>query len=162
MREPTLVLLFFLFVCGFATAQNVQNDVVASGGGHATAGNLDMEYTIGEPVVETVGDATLIVTQGFHQPGLMETSIENNSLNVEVGVFPNPTQSTLIVDLPDKQDHEFSWTLYDMQGKQLASELITTGKNVISMQAYSNGNYVLMVKNRTNGKHETYKITKNK
>ncbi len=162
MKKTAFLLLLSLFVSGFATAQNIQNDVVASGGGQATAGNLDLEYTIGEPVIETVGNATLTVTQGFHQTSLIITFIEDLSLNVNVRVFPNPAQSTLIVDMPVNLDYDFTCTLYNMQGEKLFSELITPGKNTISMQAYSNGNYVLMVKNRTNGKYTTYKITKNK
>jgi hypothetical protein len=68
MKKCILILIPFAAYMNIC-AQTIQNDVVATGGGHATAGNFDMEFTIGEPVIETFDATTMMMTQGFLQPG---------------------------------------------------------------------------------------------
>ncbi len=43
-------------------------EVVASSGGGGTAGNIQLDYTLGEPAVLTLSAANLMLSQGFHQP----------------------------------------------------------------------------------------------
>ncbi|MBK9148716.1 MAG: DUF285 domain-containing protein [Flavobacteriales bacterium] len=52
-----------------ANAQSASPTVVATTGGTGTAGNMTLDWTLGEPMVTTLDNGQLVLTQGFHQPG---------------------------------------------------------------------------------------------
>ena len=76
-----------LFYCTMLHAQiQVDQYVVGTIGSTATAGNISLSYTAGEPVVTTVEGNNFFLTQGFHQPSvvfdeqlLLEVNINNAS-----------------------------------------------------------------------------------
>lgn len=69
MKKITLIALLFLSSLGQGLwAQNVANNVVASGGGNVQLGNgLQFSFTVGEPIIITASTGNIQLTQGFHQ-----------------------------------------------------------------------------------------------
>ena len=86
MKRTTFV-LFSLFATISVTAQEV---VSTQGDSYSNAsGNID--FTIGEVVINTGTDGSNDLTQGFHQTNWNFLGVEDHSPSYEATIFPNPT-----------------------------------------------------------------------
>lgn len=59
-----LIILCFLF---FSVSINAQQ-VLSTSGGFYENGGISLSWTVGEPLIETIGNETITLTQGFQQP----------------------------------------------------------------------------------------------
>jgi hypothetical protein len=78
----------------------------------------------------------------------------------EVKMYPNPVKDNLMVDLGDKNSYK-NLQLIDYSGKVIYTQSIENGvsKLPISMKAYENGIYILMLS--SNNAVKTFKVLKN-
>jgi hypothetical protein len=63
---------------------------------------------------------------------------------VETKLYPNPTSSNFTLELASAI--EGSVEIYDLSGRQLFSELIWGDKTIINTSAFSEGNYICIVR----------------
>lgn len=126
-----------------ALCQNTDQKVVASSGGHYSNGTNQLSFTIGEPVVSTVSNSGITLTQGFHQAKLQVISLEEFKDEPLISVFPNPVVESL--NITTNELTESGWlTLYTVNGKLLLQQKIVPGESqTIDMTAYSDGSYYL-------------------
>lgn len=160
MSKQLLVftLCFMLSVPLFS--QSIQNSVVSSGGASASNGGLTIDYTIGEPVIETFTATGQTLTQGFHQTNLTVVAIENVELFSEINVYPNPAKYYVNIDIPAGFD-VLKLTLYDALGRVITSKLKSEGLVTIDVTGLATGNHYLQVLDKSNNKFKTFKIIKN-
>ena len=73
--------------------------------------------------------------------------IDENSLNANISVFPNPASSNLMVDLSSLKNQKVSLKIVDMQGKLVKSieSVVATSNVTIDIADLSTGNYMLNV-----------------
>ena len=142
-----LLLFLSLFCANWLLGQSLSPQVIATAGDHFVADSVQVSWTIGEPVIETFyGQDSVILTQGFHQPNLMVTAIEDLALDIQVDVFPNPTAGQVNV-----QVREFTApmqiTLLDANGRQLAVQNTSPQSlsNQFNLSRYANGVYYLRI-----------------
>jgi len=90
MRKRTL-LVFSLLSTLAVTAQEV---VSTQGDSYSTA-SANIDFTIGEVVINTGTDGTNDITQGFHQTNWNFVGLEDHAPNYEATIFPNPTSEVL-------------------------------------------------------------------
>jgi hypothetical protein len=157
--------LFFSIFLGTGTAEAQQ--VVSTAGNHSENGTVQLSWTVGEPVIFTLSNGSNILTQGMHQSKLTVTAIKEIELSgLEISAFPNPANeyvnlkvSHLSSDQPGEMWKEFSFELYDMNGKVLMQKQIISTETVIKMDSYAPATYFLKV---TKDKKliETFKIIK--
>ncbi|MGC9332356.1 MAG: T9SS type A sorting domain-containing protein [Bacteroidales bacterium] len=160
MKKTLIIVLYVVLAGSIAMAQTMRNDVVASGGGHASAGNIVMEYTVGEPLIETLDGTHLTITGGFHQPLLVVASISEHVVFPGIDVFPNPAYDKLYIDIPAEKNTTFDGLLYDANGKLLMNKSLFPGKNTISMKNIAPGMYILHLQNNNTGEINGYKISR--
>jgi hypothetical protein len=158
MKNLSIIFLFLSSTI-IVSAQTLQNDVVASGGGEGSSANMSIEFSIGEPVIETVGTVDMTLTQGFLQPSLTITFIEEDDMLEGISIFPNPVTDELTVDVP-LQYSVLKWELLDMNGRVLSSSVFMPGTQTLNMQAYAQGTYVLMIIDPVSGQQLNSKILK--
>jgi hypothetical protein len=151
-----ILLLFSIVFTSTAIAQTISPVVISSAGTTFNDGTSQLDWTLGEPATATFSSGSNLLTQGFHQPNLMITSI-NNIENTSVSVYPNPTLTFLNVQLSTFENTVIE--LYSIEGKLLATQLATNNNVQIDMTNYSAGNYLLRV-NTAKGKTSSYKISK--
>ena len=69
-----LIYLFTIIGCK-AFSQSLSPQVINSAGGYGTIGtgtnSIEVYYNIGEPVINTIGNGTNLLTQGFLQPDVL-------------------------------------------------------------------------------------------
>ena len=158
MKQYILILVAFV---GFkATAQTLHPTVIATSGTSFNDGTNQLDWTMGETVTSTLTSGSDMLTQGFHQPDLLITAIENPTETVMVNIFPNPTASTIQVQLQDITNAT-TIELYSNDGKLITSQKITSTATQIDMSSYAAGTYLLSIKNK-NASNNTYQIIKSK
>ncbi len=160
MKKLTLTLLTagsFLWV----NAQSISPDVVASAGNQSSIGSAELSWTIGEPVVDTYDNGSSILTQGFHQPQIVVTAIDEPDLGLEgISVFPNPSTYLLNIKLMDQQE-KLIVSLYDASGRIVLTDHIVGGATLhqLDITGIANGSYMLKLLTRS-GKQTAFNILK--
>ena len=127
-------------------AQTADQMVIGSLGGSFTGASLDVNYTAGEAIIETKV-ATVIVTQGFHQPAAQSIFVEETAMNMNILLYPNPTTDILYLEI--REVNTFSSTaelsIYDIFGKLVHSEVLQNldqnGMVQLNVNALTSGQY---------------------
>lgn len=156
--KPILVLLALLFT---ATASYAQQ-VVASSGNTGSAAGYKVDWTLGEPVIETISGSNHILTQGMHQSKLLVTAIgEMEFPGLEVKVYPNPTGRFLNIEIIQNGNEQFLYEVTDITGRKSALKQMHAKTEGIDMVSYVSGIYFLNVTTRNREYIKTFKIIKN-
>jgi len=122
----------FLLVglCCLATqlsAQSISTSQVASAGGVFAQNNVSLDWTLGEPMTERFGEATLL-TQGFWQGMMTITPVyEAPDQSIKFSIYPNPFAQRFYVENESQQS--LTLQLYDASGlliRELISDAHTT------------------------------------
>jgi len=157
----TMVLFGFLFP---VTAQ--QQSLLSTAGGFYQNSEINVSWSLGEPVTETFSKESYTFTQGFQQSklepvGVIEPKIVS-TLTIEV--FPNPTQGLVFVKLyselipPESLPNRY--TLYDIRGKLLAEEPIKEPQFPIDLNRFIGAVYYLRLFNSERNTQTTVIIQK--
>ena len=119
--KAIMALLCFgmLSVCGIH-AQSLAPQLISSGGGYFNSPDFQIDWSLGEPIVGTVGEDPKL-TQGFQQGDLKVGTATVAPGFEELKVFPNPVHNQINIDIGKPLDVELQ--LYSVHGA-----LILTGK----------------------------------
>ncbi|MCI4670568.1 MAG: T9SS type A sorting domain-containing protein [Bacteroidia bacterium] len=137
------LLSWLIMVLASATlgAQNLSPEVITTAGETYSSTNLYLEWSIGEIMTETYVGST-IWTQGYHQPVLKVTSIENLAPNLgNIKVYPNPSSGTIFIESERSQSLELH--LMDMRGRVLIQKNVNATMNSLDLSTLSRGIYIL-------------------
>ena len=156
--KKLLFILLCLPILGFGQAPILTPSVVSSSGGSYSNGNIIMDYTLGEIVVETHTNSTTILTQGFHQGVLkVNTSVEN--IDIKTKVYPNPTTNFLIIELEKNVNADI--LVYDINGKLVIKDRLNDEQQKqLDFGFLKQGNYLLHI--NIAEKQSVYQINKSK
>lgn len=145
--------LFFAALAAFLPrvffAQSIDRQVIGSAGLVGNTANIEMLATVGEAVTATFSTGSFEITQGFHQPDLVESATVAPKILVNFSVFPNPTADELTVEISPEKDIQLGLQLFSADGKLVRelekSGLFFTGKNHKSfiISDLAAGNYFL-------------------
>ena len=146
----TLVLILFMISAGVAS---IAQQVVAGAGNSGSAGGLAVDWTLGEPVIETLEGTNNILTQGMHQTKLTVTNLDDIVIpGLEISVYPNPTNDLLKIEVKSHGNELLSFGLFDIKGSKMVLKKMQSNSEEIDMSSYSSGIYMLNVLNH-NGLH---------
>jgi len=143
-------------------AQSISPFVIASSGGEGSSGDMSIEWTLGEMMVETFTADDIVLTQGFHQPHLIVTSIdEMPGHDISIDAYPNPTSDFINIRLHDDKYHDMEYNLFNEQGRLIRSGRLEGLITEISLNEQQNGVYFVII---TTGREEvkTFKVVKNR
>ncbi len=73
------------------------------------------------------------------------TSVGEERITIEVGVYPNPMQNDLFIDLKDYYPKEARVVLYDIQGRKVKEQRVYHGSNHVYVGGLAAGMYVYRV-----------------
>ena len=154
-----LALLFVAISVKTAIAQSISPDVVATSGTSFNDGTSQLDWTLGEPVTSTFDVGSDMLTQGFHQPNLLATSLNNVETDYSVLVFPNPSIDFIQLQFQNLKQ-VVRVELMSSEGKLLQSrEVNTTSELQLDMSTYAAGTYLLSVLDGQS-KVKTYQVIK--
>lgn len=153
-----LALIAFVTV----TASCVGQSVLSAAGGTHEAGPTHITYTIGEPVIATVGSGASQLTQGFNQPWAdIGTAVDDPGTNEgSINVYPNPVSHSLSLAFSDNPvDHRFE--LFDALGKRVMDGRVQGTITELNMEPYASGGYFLRVFGPQDSFLRSFKISVN-
>ena len=90
---------------------------------------------------------------------IVAVSIVGSNSN-ELSTYPNPTTTTLNLQIKDASSKKLTYSLYTVDGKLISQESITNDLTVISTTNLANGVYVLQVK-QNNSTIKSFRVIKN-
>ena len=123
-------------------------DAISTGGDSFSNASGRIDFTVGEPIIETINLASNQLTQGFHQPEIQITELSGDNLGSEMLIYPNPTSGSVSIQM--NQVPEGLWfLLYDAAGKLVKSNEVIQRETTINMNDCSSGVYVLKFSNKT-------------
>jgi len=152
MIKNTLLFLTLLITLS-ATAQ----EVVATQGDSYSNGTANIDFTIGEVVINTGTDGTNDITQGFHQTNWNFLGVEDHAPSYEATIFPNPTSEVL--NIRTSTFENVTYTLYDAQGKMVMQDKLLANQTPIQVSQLAPGSYSLTLNNETQNL-KTFKLVK--
>jgi hypothetical protein len=152
-------IIVILLVTNLSYSQSISKQVIGTAGKTQTNSNLKVSWTTGEPVVGLMTAGGNQLGNGYYPTmDLKALKIENNSLDLQVKVYPNPTSQMLYVSHPELDS--FSMQITDLNGKQFYTGTIQKGQ-ALDVSSYSQGIYLITVENKEANKKNTYKLIKN-
>ena len=162
MRKQ-LILLLCLPLIGFG--QITSPSVISSSGNSYNNGGINVDYTLGEIVVETFQPTVTplpltytILTQGFHQ-GVLKVSTSVENIDIKTKVYPNPTTNFIIIELEKNVNADI--LVYDINGKLvLKDKLNDENQKQFDFSFLKQGNYFLHI--NIADKQSVYQINKSK
>ena len=152
MKKRTL----FLFSLLSTIAVSAQ-EVVSTQGDSYSNTSANINFTIGEVVINTGTNGTNELTQGFHQTNWNFVGMEDYSPGFEASVFPNPTSEVL--NIRTSSFENVRYTLYNAQGKLLIQEILSAEQTPIQVGQLAPGSYSIILNNQTQNL-KTFKLIK--
>jgi hypothetical protein len=154
MKHFLLIILFS--ISGYS--QSISKQIIGSAGKTETNSNHKMTYTVGETVIGVMTAGGSQLGNGYY-PGLdlQVLSVEDNTLDVQIKVYPNPTSKSLYVYHPDL--NSFTIYLVDLNGKLLYQGNINK-EEPLDISNYTVGMYLLTIENNETKQKNIYKIIK--
>ena len=154
MKKLLLILLCVPLI-GFG--QILSPSVIGSAGASFSNSTASTDLTVGEVMIETFSNNT-ILTQGFHQGILkVNTSVEN--IDIKTKIYPNPTTNFIIIELEKNVNADI--LVYDINGKiVIKDKLNDEQKKQLDFSFLNQGNYFLHI--NIADKKSVYQINKSK
>ena len=149
--------LFFACVLQLSYSQ----ETVPSTGGDATGTGGTSSFTVGQVFYTTNASSTGSISQGVQQAFEFQTlsNPELTTVQLTAVIYPNPTTDYVVLKITDTALENLKYTLFDLNGKTIASKKITTTSTQIIMKNSSIGMYLLKL-TKKNQPLKTFKIIK--
>lgn len=151
------LILFFAFQ--YCVAQSLSPQVISSSGTSFANGSNQLDWTLGELSTSSLTNGSNSLSQGFHQPNLSITSIDNFDETYGLTIFPNPAIDLLQIQFEKANENNFI-ELYSTEGKLLLTQESNFATLCqIDMSKYDVGTYLVKIHNK-NTKGKSYRIVK--
>lgn len=153
--------IWFSFVLLLTCNHLRGQEIIAPAGGSVSKGGIQISYTIGETVIQTIEKNEVMLTQGFHQSNLSIIAVkEFNFLAIDVKVYPNPTSDYITIEqITNSGVVDLSAHLFDMHGRLIKSVSANQINTQINMKAFKSATYLLKVID-SNNDFKTFRIVK--
>jgi len=156
--KPMALLAAGLLWTGLAHAQQSANTT----GGDATGSGGSAAYSVGQTVYTAHTGATGMVAQGVQQPyEFFTTGMEETGSDISLSVYPNPTDDNLTLQISGHNSGEWSYQLFDLQGRALGNGQLTSLRTEIRTAGLPPATYFINIMNHDNRKVQSFKIIKN-
>ena len=152
MKKNLLVLLSLI-----TTLSVSAQEVVSTQGDSYSNASANIDFTLGEVIIDTGTNGTNDLTQGFHQSNWNFLGVEDFAHNYEATIFPNPTEDVL--NIRTSTFENVTYTLYDAQGKLVMQDILSAEQTPIQVSQLAPGAYSLTLNNQTQNL-KTFKLIK--
>ena len=155
MKFILFKIYFFISLGSFAQS------VISTSGNSTSNGDFILSWTIGEGVISTLGSNDTELTQGFHQPLIIDiiaVGIEDDFI-LDIIAFPNPTYDKVMFEGGDPVGI-YHIRVVDKLGRILEQKSIPFQEFILEMGRYNNGTYLIEVVEDKTGKRKIFNIVK--
>ena len=150
--KNAIILLFLT-----STLTTVAQEIVATQGDSYHDTSIQIDFTIGEIIINSESNGVNTLTQGFHQTNWNFVGVETHSTGYEATIFPNPTSE--ILNIRTSTFENVKYTLYNAQGKLILQGKLTADQTPIIVGQLRTGKYSLILDSKSQ-KLKTFKLIK--
>ena len=156
MKKYILGTLFFL-----APFFIISQEIISSTGGISSGSGGTLSYTIGQVFYSRNTSIAGSVSQGVQQAFEFQSLSNPGLLTVQLTAvtYPNPTTDFIVLKITDTALENLQYTLFDLNGKTIASNPIRITSTEIPMKNLSVGMYLLKL-TKKNKPLKTFKVIK--
>ena len=136
--------LIFIFLLSFAlTETKAQQSTIATGGEASGAGGT-VSYSVGQVSYTNITNSNGYINEGVQQPYEFFTVgiSTNNNISLAYTAYPNQTVSSINLKVENTSLENLSYQLYDISGKLLINQKITSNITSITMGSFSRITYL--------------------
>lgn len=151
-----LPIIYFFISIGMSA-----QSVISSSGNSASNEGYTLSWTIGEGIISTIGNNDIELTQGFHQPLVIDViavGIEDD-LILDIIAYPNPTYDKVMFEGGDLVGI-YHIRVVDKLGRVLEQKSMPFQEFILEMGKYNNGTYLIEVVEDKTGKRKIFNIVK--
>lgn len=121
-------------------------EVVSTAGNTFTNSNGSMSFTIGEGVTNTLTTGEQTITQGFQQPHLSVSMINQmRDLGFTITVFPNPVTDVLTLKIGKDDVLGMQYMFFDLAGKPFNRKNLVNPETTIPVEHFRAGVYIIKI-----------------
>jgi len=157
-KKNTRIFLTVFFLCSIAVtiplkSQSLESEVVSVAGETDAAGNeMFLSWTLGESVIESYSDGSLILVQGYHQPTMKAIPIISVSgFKDVISVYPNPATEFISIALQKNSSvvmpRKVRAELRDLTGRLIREAEFEGLEHKMDVHLIANGMYLLRLMN---------------
>ena len=142
------VFIITVLVPAYIMAQQGEPEVISSAGEVYRNGTMELDWTLGEVMVQTFEKDEVMITQGYHQPYLTLTSSRGLQPGfADIKVFPNPVDQEFTVSVQLQKHAYIDLRLFSVLGQELWRRSSNTDSwhELISSINWTPGQYFLTV-----------------
>jgi hypothetical protein len=159
--KTVLTFLFVLSIGSSVFSQTTSPDVIISSGEVIESEDGSISWTIGENLIETIGETDLSLLQGYQEIEDMPAAIEMiGPENTLVLIFPTETEGIVNVVFDEASGAYFKGYLVDILGKRFAYYEFKEPYNLIDLSEYAHGMYLLCITDQENQHLQEFKLFK--
>ena len=148
MKQKLLKIGALLFLTFALASLHAQEGILASGGDAVGSGGSS-SYSVGQLAFHVFTGSQYYIVEGMQQPfeiserrvGIMD----DGDISLSFSAYPNPTTDHLILKADYIDLSELSFKLFDLTGRMLKNERITSNETIIDMNDLASANYFLQV-----------------
>ena len=152
-----IIIVFVFFFSGNIYSQTI----ISSAGKTSSNDNFIISWTLGETLVATLQNENTNLTQGFHQPLMVEispASLEDDMV-LDMVAYPNPTYDKVLFKGGDPTG-TYHLRLVDKLGRVLEQKSVPSDQLELEMGRYNNGSYLIEVVEDKSEKRVIFNIVK--
>lgn len=153
---------FFMFILTSSfylqcQSQQISSSVINCAGNSFSNSSSRLVFNIGEVVVTKIGNSSNSITQGFLQPNILASGVNEIETSYKFVVYPNPAYGDVKIESEDYKE-PITIKLIDGMGRELYSGLLVN--NTLSLDPFQNGMYQLLIYNSNHELIQRKSITK--
>ena len=150
-----------LFTCTFFFSTVSAQESINTTGGNAKSSEGSVSYSIGQLTYQIQTGANGSVAEGVQQPFeiSMVTGVEETAITLTISAYPNPATDFLTLEVKDFEHSSLIFKLYDLLGRLIQTEKITSNQTTIVMSSLEPSTYFIKVI-EDNKEIKTFKIIK--
>ncbi len=153
------ILIVILIIPGALRGQSLERFTIDFAGGIAQTNQLQVQYAVGQPFVQTIEAKELVISEGFVQ-GMVEevsTSIRLQP-QIKMVVHPNPTVNFISMRSSEMLPHS-KVSVWDGGGRLIAERPFAQNMQ-IDLQQLGAGTYILLWCDQQNRLVRKFRIVK--
>lgn len=174
MKKKSLLTMIGLGLAYLGMTQSLSHSVISSNGAISQGEHIQLEWTLGEPAVQSIRTSNGLITEGFHQPILNVQALDlpenppdvavETSANeaLKITIAPNPVQSLLSIKIESDLEQQGIIYLSDLAGQRLQQlEASFFNENLEwDFSHFPSGMYLLSFYTKEGALVKTFKVTK--
>lgn len=151
--------IFGILLASSAFSQSIKSYVITSAGTAFMDSGGAIYLSIGEPMNTEIEGGEIMISQGFLNVTIAGSVVDTDDLLDEViKAYPNPVGNQITIEMPE-MDGNYFYELYDLSGRLLEKESLTSTKEGVDFTDKDSGSYHLRVV-KDNQSSKTLKIIK--